>query len=1347
MEKVAKCIKETSNWSKMLAEHRFDHPKFSTKKFLEDLPASAPKLQALLDKIKELDEADMKKHGKLFKHFIYSDIKSAFGAKLIASALAASGFEHAYGLEKTGRGMSFVMKKKLDNAFATLTSVSFFEKNVGINFRKDLLKVFNSRPDNINGEKIRIIILDSGFREGVDLFDIKYVHLFEPIITRADEKQAIGRATRFCGQKGLHFDRKAGWPIYVYKYETLIPKRLQHSILSDNHTLGAFENFFELFLKFSNIDPKKINFANDIEPLIIMGAVDRYLNRNIHNFSIKSEDDEIIYNLFEGGAELTKFQKMQKLIRSQYMQYAWPPTRIENGCMGGPTVGMAKGADTIVQFSPTQNFVRNFFTTKCPYKGMLLMHSVGTGKTCSAIAVASSSFEKDDYTIIYVTRHTLKGDVWKNMFGQSCSILIQDMIKKGVPIPEAKARRAKLINAWMEPMSYKQFSNMVAGKSQLYKDLVAKNGKTDPLKKTLIIIDEAHKLYAPDVAGAEKPDVDAIRSALHQSYQKSGKDSARLLLMTATPYTDDPLDMIKLLNLCREDSLPEDFEAFSERFLDKETGKFSEKGKWLFLDEITGYISYLNRERDVRSFSYPIFQNVHVPLSEYEFKEDLKDFIGLRSEWKNYAEIVKDKAKEVNQYRIEKKNELLKDFQEKELVPIKEAYDKCVDDVKKDALALKRKVSDAQKECKASILEPCKKKIKADLKVVTDRLKLEAKENIKKCNKGDKECRSAIQDALKVQLEKLKSDAAFETEKCNKSKALKKCLDDAGKVGVGAKKNVKSCDKLKVQLESVKKNLNDRVEKDVEKLVVVKKKNIEEYEKALKQKHKLLSEKQDAVLKKIKDDRSQQMKLETCLKPAKVSPMYDKMLKGKSFNYMEDIVIDENDEDVVGNVGDVPSNVYMINGHGGETVEDFNDRKFVMPNDKILVAFPVCGRPNYLDRICEFTDIFQDAQYNKILLNPLVFKAKIESMLGYPIRIYLPGDKVPNMASNLFMNFNLKKTVIMKSGVFKLNKIPKINRQRFEGTTDMKLSLGSAKCFKYTGILDDPSYYDANIHYEVFKGNVYKPAAMKNTYDNLEHRMIKIKDVMEEVGPGIYYFTGCRSSANIPLKRYEKILDNSAKQQEKPDRHVAIKGFHKKYIKGVTVDGEESPEKSPSPAVEERKEKTPKSPSPVIKPIPLKVLRNIKKELTLIMKMPLNDRDGILKKVEKWIETLSSGGPEKDQVLVVLTDLKNILTDDDSVKKTPVITVDKKGDLMKVYFTMKYTVRKKNYAFDKELVGVLPKDFSDDSLKCNSELIIKKLKKVFKNGKEIKGLLPASEDDWNNDPDMFEKVCKRMQKI
>ena len=42
------------------------------------------------------------------------------------------------------------------------------------------------------------------------------------------------------------------------------------------------------------------------------------------------------------------------------------------------------------------------------------------------------------------------------------------------------------------------------------------NGKTDPLRKTLVIIDEAHKLYSPDTIAAERPNIEIMNDKIRK---------------------------------------------------------------------------------------------------------------------------------------------------------------------------------------------------------------------------------------------------------------------------------------------------------------------------------------------------------------------------------------------------------------------------------------------------------------------------------------------------------------------------------------------------------------------------------------------------------------------------------------------------------------------------------------------------------------------------------------------------------------------------------------------------------------------------------------------------------------
>jgi hypothetical protein len=673
----ANCIRQVSNWSSIRNVHRFEQlTQFDKIQFQKDMEQASPKMIALFNKIKELDESDLARDKKLYKHMIFSDIKQlGYGAKIIASGFFAMGYSSYYNEQLR----PIIPTTSNSNTFALLSSTLTYGKSFPVALRRQIVQEFNKRPDNIHGENIRFILLDSGYKEGLDLFDIKYIHVFEPSLTASDEKQVIGRGTRFCGQKGLTFHPSLGWPMQVYRYEVEIPDKVKF-LFGESH-------LFPLFLKYSGIDIRKVLFANNLEQTAITGAVDRMLTKNIHHFQIKDEDIdmELFKQIFgvnsstqtpsQGGSKKNKKKKEKQLyakppqrfysfpslrtyIQQRYKKYTWPVVKMENLCTSTTSNGgsiPAKGH--MIHFTPTQDFVRMYFQSSSVYKGLLAWHSVGTGKTCTAIATASTSFERDGYSILWVTRHTLKPDIWKNMFDQICSTVLRNEWKKGNRWPEQiDAPMRYVSDQWLPPISYKQFSNLLKGKNKIYDEMVKRNGSEDPLRKTLVIIDEAHKLYASDLPKQERPDVSILKQMVHHSYDVSGKDSVRLLLMTATPYTSEPMDLIRLLNLLRspDTALPEDFEEFSKTYLN-DRGDFTVKTKYQFLNAIAGYISYLNREKDARQFAYPVFENITVPLSldaskitAIELKElehDLETHKSNQEEQKKVKQEIKQKIK------------------------------------------------------------------------------------------------------------------------------------------------------------------------------------------------------------------------------------------------------------------------------------------------------------------------------------------------------------------------------------------------------------------------------------------------------------------------------------------------------------------------------------------------------------------------------------------------------------------------------------------------------------------------------------------------------------------------------
>ena len=847
--KIFTCMRKTANFSKILNYHKFDKALYDPKKLNAELVEASPKMVQLLNNIRELDSQDVKYHGKKFKHFIFSDVKEGgYGAKIIASAFQANGYNNILKSKKVSNQINAKLYLDLEKSnyqnFALLSSNSVYGTTFNEKIKKEVLKMYNERPANIHGKNVRLIILDSGFKEGIDLFDVKYVHIFEPSITIADLKQTVGRATRTCGQKGLEFQKNIGWPLYVYNYYLTIPEitsgsmYANRSLMENNYEsynkdedvllFKNVEKYNDTTMNYSEFDSAMIQLSKQLYELAPLLAVDYYLTKNIHNANdlnrefmetdfylmggagaggagaggagagdanfkrqsdnskffkidnikcmgkcgkkstndipvsidfmkyvykkhnhpnqllinakanvrqflcnymkdldnkfckhvnlewsqryiriphiiekhnnlsdikkdllalelvINNEDDTtnvkypmILYktssykiipksksksrsvsrissnktsrkssNKTSNKTSKNKFTKMSFIKMRDYIvtnynskEFVWDPIDVVNKCVDTPKAN-ASSANSIT-LNPTQTFIADYFTPASPYKGILLWHSVGTGKTCTGVATASSSFEKEGYSILWVTRTTLKGDVWKNIFDQICHVILVDEINKGLILPENLSERKRhLSKSWLEPMSYKQFSNLLAGKNAIYDILLERNGSTDLLHKTLIIIDEAHKLYGGDLKASERPNMEIMENLISNSYKVSGSNSCKLMIMTATPFTNSPLELFALTNLFmthESEKITTNKEEFKKQYMTSQN-ILSETGLKVLANKLSGYISYLNREKDPTQFAQPIMINVPILMSHVE-NEDLRDAVYLNS---NLNSIEKD---------------------------------------------------------------------------------------------------------------------------------------------------------------------------------------------------------------------------------------------------------------------------------------------------------------------------------------------------------------------------------------------------------------------------------------------------------------------------------------------------------------------------------------------------------------------------------------------------------------------------------------------------------------------------------------------------------------------------------
>jgi superfamily II DNA or RNA helicase len=828
----ALCIRNTGTWTNIKPEHKFDSSKFKKEVVANELHLLSPKIDMMIRKIEELDKIDMENDNKLYKHIIYSDISGVYGAKMVASSLIANNYSLIYS-NKFALREDIIDKNK---TFGLLTTSTVYKKPLTVGLKKKMMTLMNNRTTNIYGENMRIIILDSGYKEGLDVFDVKYMHILEPLITKAEYTQVIGRGTRYCGQSGLPFIPNVGWPLNIYRY---------------NIKFDSYKTIHDLYLQHSDTNISAFNFIADIESIIIASAADTPLTENLHllreknnrfydalmakintkgdrpirkdlievvnnirgkiytndniidckkkcqgpleefpsanallivaaiyiidkieigdklqvknkklymgnnnnkvnnyvkdtefikylnekdpkpllckmidqnqNFCdainkiwmnpinfLKLFGDKIIENLnyykkvnmindknfadairfiyeyksklinkkprFEITPPIIKLSNLElyKYVNKHFAPYKWDNIDIVNKCVSEENnktnVVNDKNEYSIVSFSNTQNFVQKFLTPQSPYKGMFLFHSVGSGKTCTAISTATNTFDREGYKILWVTRHTLKEDIWKNMFEKICNVIIQERLKNGEILPSTKAKRMEFLGKnWLPPISYKQFTNLIKGKNKYYKLMVSLNGKEDPFKKTLIIIDEIHKIYSSTLSTLEKPNPEVLQDMIQNSYKVSGKNSLKLLIMTATPITDDHMSCIKILNLLLENNerFPEDFDIFKLKYCN-ENGLFTENGSYEFMNKITGLVSYIDRTNDRSQFAYPVIKDILIEIDRQpkndngliEIDKKIQEYeekLNNEDEKLNKEEL-KEIKKNINNMKKEKKN-------------------------------------------------------------------------------------------------------------------------------------------------------------------------------------------------------------------------------------------------------------------------------------------------------------------------------------------------------------------------------------------------------------------------------------------------------------------------------------------------------------------------------------------------------------------------------------------------------------------------------------------------------------------------------------------------------------------
>ena len=317
------------------------------------------------------------------------------------------------------------------------------------------------------------------------------------------------------------------------------------------------------------------------------------------------------------------------------------------------------------QLMTHQKIVRDYINLHSPYRGLLLYHGLGAGKTCSSIAIAEGI--KNTNTVIVMTPASLQmnyiqqlkkcGDPlykdnqhWEfikteNDDGSVDSDLENALVSiLNVSLAYVRANKgAWLVNSTL-PANYNQkhqrdrasindqINNMIRHKyqfinynglnqnklSQLENQAKKTNGRSNFFDNKIVVIDEAHNLVSRIVNKISKDKKNTTVTMKLYNYLLDAHN-CRIVMLTGTPVVNYPNEIGILYNILRGYIKTYYFTLDTSRIgklnLDKITKILNYNG---FVD----YISYNSQQR--------ILKLTRNPYGFYNKKDKDKNYIGIK---------------------------------------------------------------------------------------------------------------------------------------------------------------------------------------------------------------------------------------------------------------------------------------------------------------------------------------------------------------------------------------------------------------------------------------------------------------------------------------------------------------------------------------------------------------------------------------------------------------------------------------------------------------------------------------------------------------------------------------------
>lgn len=225
-----------------------------------------------------------------------------------------------------------------------------------------------------------------------------------------------------------------------------------------------------------------------------------------------------------------------------------------------------------------QKIISRFLASTTPYDQLLLVHEMGTGKTCTAIACIENVKKDFEGALVFARGEgLLKNFVDELLFKCTDGRYVPKNFK--TLTGNQKTRRVgKSVGEYYTFFTFEKFAKLVKGMS----DSQIKR----KFSNHIIVIDEIHNIRKKDDKTEEQLDIyNQFHRFLHVV------ENCKIILMSGTPMKDHPSEIADVMNLILP--LNDQFEpsTFVQEYFDGTSFKPGKAGE--FIEKVSGRVSFL----------------------------------------------------------------------------------------------------------------------------------------------------------------------------------------------------------------------------------------------------------------------------------------------------------------------------------------------------------------------------------------------------------------------------------------------------------------------------------------------------------------------------------------------------------------------------------------------------------------------------------------------------------------------------------------------------------------------------------------------------------------------------------